>query len=365
MDNQELTWDVIRFEQAVSTSLTPVPLSSNLKETTLGSIGSEGEITSLLFRSGEPPAQFKLADLKQLITQNENFVWVDLANYTEADLRNIAAELGLHPVAIKAALEGWHRPRLDNFSTRKHYLVTATIAHLNANTHQVLAAELDLFVGNNFLVSVHKAPLPFGKKITERAKQSPELVKLDAAFMLYIVLDEFLEYYEELSDHIEVETGEMEIRALKDASDSFLTDLVQLKQYIFALTRLVDQHRKVFATLVRPDNPLTNGAEVIPYFQDLESHFERLMDTLQPAKEAINGAFEIYVSHMAHKTNQVIKILTMLSTVLLPTTVIISLFGTNIVGLSQYGVLDFALMISLIVITSSILLILFRRKGWL
>ena len=314
--DQKLTGDVLLFEKTAPAP-TPSPTATNLALDNLppkppleNITQSKAGITALLFSPAKKAEPFDLEDLRQLISHDESFVWVDITNHTEGDLRNLALDLGLHSLGLKVALEGWQRPRFDTFRSRQQYLITATIAHLNPATRQVLAAELDLFVGNNFLISVHKTALPFAKRLAERAKESPELVKLDAAFMLYLILDELLEYYEELSDHLEVETAKMEINALKDTTDSFLEDLVQLKQYIFALTRLVDQHRKVFAGLVKPDNSLTSDEEVSPYFQDLETHFERLIDTLQPAKDAVNGAFDIYVSHMSHKTNQIIKTLT-------------------------------------------------------
>ncbi len=346
----ELTEEVLEFEGAAS----PDSGSSDTTKPT---------VTALLFQPDAEPREFKLTELKSLVTADQNFIWLDLSDYSPDLLRSVAKILGLHPVSLRAALSPWQRPRFDNFSN--HSFITVTVAHLNSEAYRVLAGELDLFYGNNYLLSVHKSPLPFARHLVERARQSPELVQLDAAFMLYLVLDELLEYYEELSDHIEVETEKMEQRALKEISDSFLTDLLQLKRYIFALNRLADQHRRVFATLLRPDNPLVTNEKTAPYFHDLEAHFERLLDTLQPAKEAVNGAFDIYVSHVSHRTNQVIKTLTIVSTILLPATVIISIFGTNIASLPQSGLLEFGLMIVSIMVVIGFILFIFHRRGWI
>ena len=353
---------ILEFEGSVLDPTLP-PISPSKGEAELEI--NPAALTTLLFRPDEAPVEFNLSELKEIVAHDENFAWLDLSNYGENDLRGLARLLGLHPLALRAALLPWQRPRFDNYHTRNHFFVTVTVAHLKSPNKQVLVGELDLFIGPNFLLSTHKLPLPFAKKVLERAIQSPELLRLDAAFMLYLILDELLEYYEELSDHIEVENEKMEQRALKDTSDQFLADLLQHKRYVFALDRLADQHRRVFSALLRPDNSLSSAEETLNYFQDLQSHFERLLDTLQPAKEAVNGAFDIYVSHMSHRTNQVIKTLTMVSTVLLPTTVIISLFGTNLAGLNQYGPLEFLLMLCCILLTVVATLWVFRRRGWL
>ncbi len=356
-----LAEEVLQFEGAMTTP-EPLVYTTDVAENTLIT-DDNSLLTVWLFQPHSTARIIKLSEVAQLVTADENFIWLDLSSYSENKLREIAHILALHPLAVRATLASWQRPRYSNF--RNQFFVTTTIAHLNPQLHRVFAGELDLFVGRNYLVSAHKIPLPFTKKIMERARQSPELVELDSAFMLYIILDELLEYYEELSDHIEDENEKMEQRALNDTSDSFLTDLVKHKSYIFALSRLADQHRKVFAALLRPDSPLATNEEVQVYFQDLADHFERLLDTLLPAKEAVIGAFDIYVSHVSHRTNQVIKTLTIVSTIILPASVIISLFGTSITGLSQYGPLDFLLMLALIVITTATILLVFRRRGWI
>ncbi len=319
--------------------------------------------TAWLFRAGEPPARVEAAELPAIISADENFAWIDLSEYGERDLREIARLLRLHEVAVDTALASWQRPTLDLFDD--HFGVTATVAHIDVEARRVRAGQLDLFVGRNFLLSAHKLPLPFADRVMARARRSPELVQLDSAFMLYIILDELLAYYEGLSEHVEDEIEQMEERALTDTSDAFLSDLLHLKRYIFTLSRLVDQHRNVFAAFRRPDFQFGSGERVELYYRDLEERLGGLLATLLPAKEAINGTFDIYVSHVSHRTNHVMKILTMVSTVVLPMTVILSFFSTSFQGVPLYRPLGFVLMLASMLLVIAIILFAFHRKGWL
>jgi len=92
---------------------------------------------------------------------------------------------------------------------------------------------------------------------------------------------------------------------------------------------LADQHREVFSAFLRPDFAWVSGQEVDVYFRDLRARLERLVDDLRTLTAGLTDAFNIYVSHVAHRNNNAMKILTMLSAVLLPTTVILGFFGTN------------------------------------
>jgi magnesium transporter len=322
-----------------------------------------GALRVWVFRRGQPPVHADPARLAELGAREDLFVWVDLSEYVVEELQTVAATLGLHSIGVRATIGAWQRPRLDVFTPQ--FYVAATVPHLRPQSRKVQVAQLNLFVGPNFLVSAHKQPLPFAKQLETRACQSPDLPRLDAAFMLYLVLDELLTYYGTLSEHVGDEMEVMEERALRVSSETFLEELLSAKRYIFALSRAAEQHQGVLAAFLRPDFPYVSGEEVEPYFRDLEAHLIRLLDRLLPAKEIINGAFDIYVSHMAHRTNNIMKLLTILSTVVLPVSVILGLFGTNFQDVPLYGASQFYVMLGSIMLVVVVTLGAFRWRGWL
>jgi magnesium transporter len=168
-----------------------------------------------------------------------------------------------------------------------------------------------------------------------------------------------------LTEGLQDEVEAMEERALADPSETFLEDLLRLKRFVFAVHRLASQHRSVLEAFLRPDFPLVGGDVVEPYFRDLEARLGRLLDTLDAAKEAINGAFDLYDSQVSRRTNDVMKLLTIISFTLLPATVILGFFGTNFELPLFTTTAAFIVMVTLIVLTISGALLLFTRWGWL
>jgi magnesium transporter len=325
--------------------------------------GRQEALAVWLFAADHAPYLVPLERAPDLIQDDANFVWVDLSGYDEDTLRRVAALLQLPRHAVHAALSPWQRPRLTVYPDR--FFVSVTVPRLDPVRYRVQAGEFDLLVGRNLLVSAHKQALPFGAHLSERARQSPDLVRLDAAFMLYLVLDELLAYDEELDRHLHIEIERLEERALRQPSDSFLEEVLRFKRYAFALYQLVDQHRALFSAFLRPDFRWVAGEEVEDYFEDLEGRLERLLGSLQVAHDASTGAFDLYVSHLSHRTNQIIKVLTVVSTILLPASVLIALSGTTLQGIGTYGATGFVSMLLCVALVCGAVLLIFRRRGWI
>ncbi len=341
--------DALRVEGAATSALTR---------------GSNGHTEAWLFLAQSEPRTVDLSELPDLIAADENFVWVDLHDFTREDLARIASLVGLDRVSVHAAMSPWQRPRLDVFTGQ--CFVTVTVPRLDPGARRVEASEVDLFVGRNYLVTAHKQQLPFADRIMARSRHSPELVQLDSAFMLYLILDELLAHYEDLDHEVTGEIEATEERALQDLSEAFLNDLLHFKRYLYTLTTLAEQHRAIFRAFLRPDFPFVAGDGVDVYFRDLDARLEYLLGSLANDREAINSAFDIYVSHVSFRTNQVIKLLTIVSTVLLPITVITGLFSTTFNGVPVlHTVAGFVIMVVAIVAALAVALLIFYRRHWL
>lgn len=321
-----------------------------------------GTIVAWLFREGTDPERVDPGEVAELAADDALFVWVDLDSYEPEDLEAVGQELELPEAGVRMALSGWDRPRLSMFGNS--YVTTVTVPHEQEGARRVLAGELDLFVGRNYLVSAHKQPLPFAERALTRAAQNPPLLVLDSAFLLSILIDELLAHYEQLTEVMEDEIEALEERALTDASDEFLEDLLHLKRVVFATRRLAAQHRPLLEAFLRPDFPLVGGDEIEPYLRDLEERLDRVLDALDAARDGVNGTFDLYVSRVAHQTNSIVTVLTVVSATLLPASVILGFFGTSFQDPTISTRTGFLVMVMLLVMTTGGTLLLFHRWGW-
>ena len=325
-----------------------------------GKSKSKAQIQTWLFSGTNPGADFELAALPRLITDRKNLAWVDVCGYSKEELEELASLLKLHPVAVEAALSPWQRPRIDGF--KDSFFISVTLIRPHTEELEVVVGELDLFLGENFLLTVHKDDLPFLGAIAQRVHQSPDLVRFHTAYILYIVLDEMLDFYQSLFELLEERIEKVEETALTNQSDAFLSDLLRLKRYVFLIGRLAEQHRTVFAAFTRPDFQFTSGPEIEPYFRDLQQRLDQIVERLFTARDSVNSAFEIYVSQMAHRTNGVMKLLAVVSTVLLPATLIVGLFGTNFAIPALHAWPAFAFMIALLIVVPMAVILALRAS---
>jgi magnesium transporter len=323
-------------------------------------VRSMSEIRTLLFNGTEPGRDFDLADLPKLATDDKSMAWVDMSGYADSDLKKLAELLDLHPISVEAALAPWQRPQVNTFP-EYFYLSVTLIAP--KGKFAVDIGELDLFVGKNYMLTVHKNEVPFLTEIADRVHQSPDLVRLHTAYLLYIILDEMLDFYQKLFEDLEDSVEEIEETALRVNNDSFLADVLRLKRHVFLVGRLAEQHRLVFSAFTRPDFEFISGPEVEPYFRDLHQRLDQIVERLFAARDSVTSAFQIYVSQMSHQTNQVMKLLAVVSTVLLPATLIVGFFGTSF---PQFAFLHslgaFVFMVALLVIVPSTVMIAFRYR---
>jgi magnesium transporter len=322
---------------------------------------AKNAVTCYVFHGGECEEDVALKDVPRLARSDRNMAWIDLSEYSREDLQEVAEVLNLHPVTVNATLSDWERPRVDVFPD--YFYMSVTVVRADLAKRKVVAGELNIVVGRNFLVTAHKLPLPIGDKILERLKQSPEVATMHTAFALYIILEELVEMYQGIFEHIDEEIEEAEEKALTQSSDAFLSDLLALKRYIFVLGRFAEQHRSVFAVLTRPDFTYVQGEEVEPYFRELQENLSRLIDKLSAGRDSVTEAFDIYISQVSHRTNELIRVLTLISTVVLPATLVVGFFSTNFTNIPVLGssAAFWVMIVLLIALPTSILLFIRRR----
>ena len=321
---------------------------------------SKSEVHTWLFNGRDPGTDFELSTLPKLIANSKNLAWVDVCRYTESELRDLAKLLGLHSIGVDAALAPWQRPRVDTFSDT--FFLTVTVVRPNPGKLTVEVGELDLFVGKNFLLTLHKAELPFLESIAERVYRSQDLVRYHTAYVVYIVLDEMLNFYQALFEDLEERIEHIEEHALTDDSDAFLSELLKLKRYVFLIGRLAEQNRVVFSAITRPDFQFISGPDLEPYFRDLQQRLEQTVERLFAARDAVNSAFDIYVSQMSHRTNQTMKLLAVVSTVLLPATLITGIFGTNFAVPPLHSAAALAVMVAALIFVPVVVVVTLRAR---
>jgi magnesium transporter len=297
------------------------------------------------------------------LDSTDEVLWVDLGQYGEEELRELTSSLELDPAGISAALAPWQRPSVESFAN--HALVNVTVLDIDLEQLAIVANEIDCFIGERFILTAHRQELPFFEQILERAETNAAAICNDPAYLLYILLDELVDDFAVLVDELDELVEDLEIEALAANGSAFVDRLVRHKRFVYTLSRLVGQHRFVFHGLLRPDFPFVSGASVEGYFAELNDRFSTVAGLFDQTRQEMLGAFDIYLSSVAHRTNGIMKTLTMISILVLPATAIFGFFGTNFVGLPFFGTAGFIVMFGLLLMLTAGQLLLFRTRGWI
>jgi magnesium transporter len=226
------------------------------------------------------------------------------------------------------------------------------------------AADLDVFFGQNFVITVEEEVCPEIKSIIQDVRQTPTaLQRSDQVF--YRIMDHVVDSYLPILDHFDDLIDALEDEALENPTPDTLSRIFQNKRALAILRRVLVNTRDVTGHLQRTESPYI-ARDMWPFLRDVYDHVARNLDLVEMMRDLLSGALDVYLSSVANRTNQVMKVLTVLSTIALPALVVSGFYGMNVKGLpaadSTYGVV---LVILLMVGCTVLLLYLLKRFRWL
>ncbi|MEA2608670.1 MAG: magnesium transporter [Chloroflexota bacterium] len=226
---------------------------------------------------------------------------------------------------------------------------------------------LDLAVGGNVVLTAHREPLEFLAEIDDRIRDDTTMGELDSADFATVIIDGLVTSYLELTDAILMEVDRLDGEALKLSSGrDLLTDLVAVRRRIAAVRRVLVAHRTVFASMAGADFRVITGPDSAPQFDAVTERYNGAIDAIDSAREALIGTFDIYMSRTAQRTNDTVKILTIVSILLLPTGVIAGFMGMNIKApYSNDDPTIFWFVVVGIVLVAAVTVVALRVRRWL
>ncbi|MEP6717171.1 MAG: magnesium transporter CorA family protein [Terriglobia bacterium] len=284
--------------------------------------------------------------------------WHDIADPNDPELDRLAAEYHLHPLHVEDCR---HRGQRGKAEEGKGYeFVVLKPVQMNADD-ELTFSDLDIFVGPDWVITVREGdPETSGdllRPIRAAAGQTP-------AGTLYRIFDATVDSYLPVTDRIDDVIDELEELVLSDPSPEVLSRIFRTRRTLIELRRILANTRDVAAHLYRTQHGLI-PPDLIPFMRDVYDHVTRNLDLVETQRDLLGGAMDVYLSSVANKTNQVMKVLTVLGTVALPVLVISGFWGMNVKGLpfseSPYGTLIVA---GLMLATTLLLLALLRVLKW-
>jgi Mg2+ and Co2+ transporter CorA len=188
---------------------------------------------------------------------------------------------------------------------------------------------IGLLAGRNFVVTMRREPVEFLEALRKRERGDTDLGSLTAESFAASLLDWHLSTYFEAVSAFEASVERLEVDILSGSSAQRLEELQKLRRCASRLRQMLSPHRSLFAALARPDFRPQKDGKSNPHFLILDTHFERAMDMVANTRELVIGSFELFTSHTAWRTNEVIRVLTFFTVLLGALAVIAGVLGMN------------------------------------
>ena len=298
--------------------------------------------------------------------------WVNVDGVGDTSTIQVIGEVfNAHRLAIEDVVHVRQRPKVDEF--REHLYVVARMIDRPAGAHVRLGTEqLSLFIGRDYVLTIQERPGDCLDAIRQRARDKLGRLRENgpdylAYSILDAVVDEYFPVLEDLGDQLE----DLEDQAIASPAPAIASRLHEIKRDLLVLRRAMWPLREALNTLHRVQSPFINETARL-YLRDCYDHTVQALDLIEVYRELCSGLTDLVMTSATHRLNEVIKVLTIISTIFMPLTFIAGIYGMNFDPDSspwnmpelrwRYG---YPIIMMIMAVIAAFMMIYFWRKGWL
>jgi magnesium transporter len=301
-----------------------------------------------------------------LFKEKESVTWINVSGLHQVELLERLNDcFGLHPLVLEDILNTDQRPKMEDFGDYL-YVVLRMLDLDKKNGNAVISEQISLILGKNFVLTFQEREGDLFDPLRERIRNGKgRLRKMGPDYLVHALLDAIVDQYfvvlETLGERIEFLEEELVTRP----TPSTLQLLHRLKREMIFLRKSVWPLREVIGTLERGESSLIQASTNL-YLRDIYDHTIQVIDNVETFRDMLSGMLDIYLSSISNRMNEIMKVLTIISTIFIPLTFIVGLYGMNFKHMpeleSPWG---YPAVLLLMLGVTIFMLFYFRRKKWL
>jgi magnesium transporter len=320
--------------------------------------------------SGGLPVEASPDRFRDLLDGEDGLLWVDFQGEPNETSEPVLREtFHFHPLAIDDALQESHVPRVDDWE-QYLYLVLHAVLFEQAQSGTIDTLELDIFLGPNYMVTHHDLPIQAVEAVWQRCQHDERLTKNGSDHLLYELADQLVARYMPVIDALDQAIDQIETELFNTPEPDTLERLFALKQAVVYLRRIIAPQREALNRLARDNYAVISTARRV-YFRDVYDHLVRLHDSAEGLRDIVSSAVDTHLSVVNNRLSDVMKTLTIITTLFMPISFLAGFFGMNFFSPSDAAVSFWTsssmLMAALILMALCPLAMywLLRRRGWM
>jgi magnesium transporter len=300
------------------------------------------------------------AHISELIADPASFLWLDINHPDEQDVHLLREEFNFHPLAIEDAVRHHERPKVESFDG--YYFMVFYEVRYDQSAERLIPSAINLFIGSNYLVSVHTTDIRVIDETIERWRRNETSVGRGGGALLYHLLDSIVDDYFPVIDQLTERVEAIEEQIFERFRQSALEEVFTLKRDLLAIRRIIAPERDVLNVLIRREVPIFDQGTV-QYLQDVYDHVIRITDSIDTYRDLLSSALDAFLSIQSNQLNQTVKVLTIASIVLMTNALIAGIYGMNFEHMPELSwPLGYPFALGLMLVLSLGLVWFFRRK---
>jgi magnesium transporter len=291
-------------------------------------------------------------------------LWVDIEDPVHEVIEPLLEDrFGFHELAAEDTLSENTLPKYDSFPAHDFFIFRAV--ELAPGDHTCNISKLSTFLGSNFLFTIHHGTIRAISDLATRIEGDARLLANGPDFLLYAIVDQMVDSHFPLLDDIEERVDSLQDRIFQRADQTHLDELLRLKRDVNVLRRNLVPQRELMNVISRGDAKFIQRQHLI-YFRDIYDHMFRISETIDIDRDQMSGTMEAYLSVVANRTNEIMKVLTVFSAIMLPLSLIAGIYGMNFEHMPELHWLHgYPFALGLMIAVAVMMLVWFAFKGWI
>ena len=291
--------------------------------------------------------------------------WINIDGLHDVDLiKRLGEHFEIHPLIQEDVVNTEHRPKIEDMGDYL-FLILKMIKWDEAK-NEIQSEQVSFLLGPNYVITFQEQPGDVFETIRERIRtHSGRIRKMGNDYLVYALIDAIVDEYFVVLENIGDKIQNMEEEVLLSPVTETIQKLHRIKNQLLILRKSIWPLREVITNLERSESKLLKK-QTVPYFRDIYDHTIQIIDMMETMRDMNSGLFDMYLSSLSNRMNEVMKVLTVIATIFIPLTFIAGIYGMNFRNMPElewkWGY--FAILGVMLVVALGMILF-FRKKKWM
>ncbi len=294
-----------------------------------------------------------------------SITWINIDGLQDAELiQRLGNCFGIHPLVLEDILHTQQRPKFEDFDS--YLFIVLRMIYAAKKDDELASEQVSIIVGNNYVISFLEDPGDLFDPVRDRIRNDKGRIrKMGADYLAYSLIDMVVDNYFLVLENLTAEIEQLEDDLLSKPDVKTAQQIHLLKREIIFLRKTIWPLRELISGLQRSESKLIRKTTAV-FLRDVYDHTIQVLDTVETFRDMLSGMLDIYLSSISNRMNEVMKVLTVISTIFMPLTFIVGVYGMNFKYMPELEWRDgYFVVLGVMAVIAVAMIIYFKRRKWL